>query len=453
MSAAEFWMYVSICLCVLGVLLSARAIRQRKKWYKALYVDTLTGHCSHKKFCIDAQQWLDTDRKESKALIAFDIDNFKLINMIFGHQTGNYVLREVSRVLEKSIQERGIFARKYGDLFSIMIRYDSIADIQALCEMIVADIAQIPIRHRQIYRITVSMGIYLIKMGERNLDDMQNYAILTRQSIKNKYNTYYDFYHSQMKDAMLENKKLLDNISMALQHHEFQAYYQPQYDAKTQKLIGAEALIRWNNSDGTITMPGYFIPIAEVSGVIKYIDEYMFEEVCRQQHQWKKAGYTTLPISVNVSRHSLYDKEFIQTYLGMLKKYNLTSTDISIEITEGTLFNAIEISEKLVNELRSLGFRVLIDDFGMGYSSISMIKRFKASSLKIDKSFIDDMGKEGKAMTTYIIDIAKLMKMRTIAEGVETKEQYEFLRDHDCDVIQGFYFAKPIPASEFEAML
>lgn len=448
----EFWTYGSGVLFAASLVLFAQTIWQRKKWHKALYVDELTGQCSHEKFCIEAQKWLDNN-PNPKALIALDLDNFKLINIAFGHRAGDVVLREVSSILKKHLRHKGIFARKYGDLFAIMVQYDSVDELKSLCETISLDIAQIHIRHRHVFRITPSMGIYLIKKGETNLANMQNYAVLTRRSIKKQYNVYYRFYDPAMTANIVKNKRLIDKISMALQNHEFKPYYQPQYDAKTKKLIGAEALIRWEQADGSIVMPGKFIPLSEIVGIIMYIDDYMFDDVCRQQHQWKKAGYQTLPISVNVSRHSLYGKEFIPKYVDILKKYKLSCKDIPIEITEGTLLNAVEISEKLVSDLRNLGFSVLIDDFGMGYSSISMVKRFKASALKIDKSFVDDMSKEGKMMMTYIIDIAKLMHMQTVAEGVETKEQYEFLRDSGCDIIQGFYFAKPMSAQKFEKLL
>lgn len=452
MDIMEFLMYGSGVLFAASLILCARNLWQRKEWHKALYVDELTGQYSHKKFCVEAQKWL-YNNPNPKALIAFDLDNFKLINIAFGHRAGDMVLREVTAILKKHLRSRGIFARKYGDLFAIMVQYETIDELKELCEAIAMDISQIHVRHRHVFRITSSMGIYLIKKGETNLESMQNYAVLTRRSIKKRYNIYYRFYDPAMTANIVKNKHLIDKISIALQNHEFRPYYQPQYDAKTKQLIGAEALIRWEQPDGSLVMPGKFIPLSEIVGVIMYIDDYMFEDVCRQQHQWKKAGYHTLPISVNVSRHRLYGKEFIQKYVDILKKYRLECEDIPIEITEGTLFNAVEISEKLVSDLRNLGFSVLIDDFGMGYSSISMVKRFKASALKIDKSFVDDMSDEGKMMTTYIIDIAKLMHMQTVAEGVETKEQYEFLRDRGCDIIQGFYFAKPMPAQEFEKLL
>lgn len=452
MDIMEFLMYGSGVLFAASLILCAGTLWQRKKWHKALYVDELTGEYSHKRFCMEAQKWLDSS-SNPKALIAFDLDGFKLINIAFGHRAGDVVLREVTSILKKHLHNKGIFARKYGDLFALMVQYETVDELKSLCEAIALDIMQIHIRHRQVFRITCSMGIYLVKPGETNLENMQNYAVLTRRSIKKQYNVYYRFYDPAMPANIVKNKHLMDKISLALQNHEFKPYYQPQYDAKTKKLIGAEALIRWEQPDGSIVMPGKFIPLSEIVGVIMYIDDYMFEDVCRQQHQWKKAGYHTLPISVNVSRHRLYGKEFIQKYVDILKKYRLECEDIPIEITEGTLFNAVEISEKLVSDLRNLGFSVLIDDFGMGYSSISMVKRFKASALKIDKSFVDDMSDEGKMMTTYIIDIAKLMHMQTVAEGVETKEQYEFLRDRGCDIIQGFYFAKPMPAQEFEKLL
>ena len=185
----EFWMYGSGVLFAASIVLWARTIWQRKKWHKALYVDELTGQYSHKRFCIEAQKWLNNN-PNPKALIAFDLDNFKLINIAFGHRAGDIVLREVTGILKKHLRNKGIFARTYGDLFAIMVQYETIDDLKELCEAIAMDIAQIHIRHRQVFRITSSMGIYLIKKGETNLENMQNYAVLTRRSIKKKYNKY-----------------------------------------------------------------------------------------------------------------------------------------------------------------------------------------------------------------------------------------------------------------------
>ena len=179
----------------------------------------------------------------------------------------------------------------------------------------------------------------------------------------------------------------------------------------------------------------------------------MFEAVCKQQCIWKTKGLKILPISVNLSRNKLYNANFIDEYMSILSKYKLEPKDIQFEITEGTLYTEEKIGEKIIMTLKNLGFDILIDDFGVGYSSISMIRDINATEMKIDKSFIDDTSERGKALTNYVIKIAEVIGMKTVAEGVETKEQYEFLLKHNCDIIQGYYFAKPMPAKEYEKFL
>lgn len=428
---------------------------QQKKLKNVLYTDSLTKGYSYERFHQEADEWLRcTDAK--KAIIALDIDNFKLINTLFGYKKGNDILIEIWKILDRNLQGRGIVARKYADLFSIMIRYDSVQDLDDFCRRAADHITSLRIADRKSFRIIPSMGIYIV--GEHggedeNLDLIQNYAIMARRTIKEKYDKYYAFYKDYMKQEILHKKSVVDDIGEALSLGEFKPYFQPQYDAKTKELIGAEALIRWIKPDGSIVAPFKFIPIAEEMGVIVDIDDYMFNMVCSYQHYWQIQGKKIVPISVNVSRNRLYMPGFIRDYKAVLARYGLDAKCIQLEITEGTLFAELQIGEQLVRDIREAGFDVPIDDFGMGYSSISMVKEINASKLKIDKSFIDDMSDKGRQMIRYVIKIAKTMNMATVAEGVETKEQYEFLRDNSCGSIQGYYFAKPMPSEDFEKLL
>ena len=252
---------------------------------------------------------------------------------------------------------------------------------------------------------------------------------------------------------IIEKKNMTDSIYQALENKSFIPYFQPKFDAKTKKIVGAEALIRWQKEDGSFVSPAKFIPIVEEVMIIAEIDKYMFEAVCKQQYIWKTKGLKILPISVNLSRNKLYNANFIDEYMSILSKYKLEPKDIQFEITEGTLYTEEKIGEKIIMTLKNLGFDILIDDFGVGYSSISMIRDINATEMKIDKSFIDDTSEKGKALINYVIKIAKVIDMKTVAEGVETKEQYEFLLKHNCDIIQGYYFAKPMPAKEYEKFL
>ena len=427
---------------------------QQKKLKDIIYIDDLTKGYSYERFHREADEWLKRS-DEKKALIALDVDNFKLINTMFGYQKGNEILIEIWKILDHDLQGRGIVARKYADLFSIMVGYDSVRDLDDFCRRAAEHITALRIADRKSFRIIPSMGVYIVGSGKEDLDlDLiQNNAIMARRTIKNQYDKYYVFYKTAMKQEILYKKSVIDDIGEALNMGEFKPYFQPQYDAKTKEMVGAEALIRWIKPDGSIVAPFKFIPIAEEMGVIVDIDDYMFNMVCSYQHYWQKQGRKTVPISVNVSRNRLYMPGFIQDYKAVLSRYGLDTKCIQLEITEGTLFAELKIGEQLVRDIREAGFDVLIDDFGMGYSSISMVKDINASKLKIDKSFIDDMSDKGRQMIRYVIKIANTMNMRTVAEGVETKEQYEFLRDNNCDSIQGYYFAKPMPSEEFEKLL
>lgn len=443
---------LSVALFIIMMNIIFNEKRKKRLLENITYVDKVTGGYSYEKFLLEYKKKQKNNNRK-KAFIILDIDNFKLINDIFGYNIGNMVLKDVWKIIYDNLKQNGIFARKYADKYSIMIFFDKEEEIIEFVDKVIKDIEQVNIIKREKFRIVPSIGIYILENNDEKIDQIENYAIMASRTIKNRYDVYYSFYYNELKSIIIEKKNMTDSIYQALENKSFIPYFQPKFDAKTKKIVGAEALIRWQKEDGSFVSPAKFIPIAEEVGIIAEIDKYMFEAVCKQQCIWKTKGLKILPISVNLSRNKLYNANFIDEYMSILSKYKLEPKDIQFEITEGTLYTEEKIGEKIIMTLKNLGFDILIDDFGVGYSSISMIRDINATEMKIDKSFIDDTSEKGKALTNYVIKIAEVIGMKTVAEGVETKEQYEFLLKHNCDIIQGYYFAKPMPAKEYEKFL
>lgn len=443
---------LSVALFIIMMNIIFNEKRKKRLLENITYVDKVTGGYSYEKFLLEYKKKQKNNNRK-KAFIILDIDNFKLINDIFGYNIGNMVLKDVWKIIYDNLKQNGIFARKYADKYSIMIFFDKEEEIIEFVNKVIKDIEQVNIIKREKFRIVPSIGIYILENNDEKIDQIENYAIMASRTIKNRYDVYYSFYYNKLKSIIIEKKNMTDSIYQALENKSFIPYFQPKFDAKTKKIVGAEALIRWQKEDGSFVSPAKFIPIAEEVRIIAEIDKYMFEAVCKQQCIWKTKGLKILPISVNLSRNKLYNANFIDEYMSILSKYKLEPKDIQFEITEGTLYTEEKIGEKIIMTLKNLGFDILIDDFGVGYSSISMIRDINATEMKIDKSFIDDTSERGKALTNYVIKIAEVIGMKTVAEGVETKEQYEFLLKHNCDIIQGYYFAKPMPAKEYEKFL
>lgn len=243
-------------------------------------------------------------------------------------------------------------------------------------------------------------------------------------------------------------------VKASLNEGEFIAYYQPKYSTKEQKLIGAEALVRWRRSDGIIVPPYQFVPLFERNGFINKVDRYMFELVCRQQMRWLKQGLIPVPISVNMSRMCLYDPHIVDEYIGVLNGSGLSAAYIKLELTESAFFENISIMNNVIEALHKVGIKVLMDDFGTGYSSMMMLKNVAIDVLKLDKSFVDDIGDDrSEKIISNIIYLAHSLQIEVTAEGVETAAQFEFLKSVGCDYIQGYYFGKPQPAEDFAALL
>ena len=302
--------------------------------------------------------------------------------------------------------------------------------------------------------IVPALGIFQIRDKGLTLDFCLDCAGIARKSRKGQFAVHYAFYDERVKEQIYRDKRIEAEMKGALENGEFQAYYQPQYDAESRRIVGAEALVRWARPDGGLVPPGEFIPLFEKNGFISELDRYMFRQVCEQQKEWEERGYEVVPVSVNVSRKLLYDLNFVEKYNLILTETAVDVRNVEIEITESVFFDNQPRLLDAIRHLHQSGYRILLDDFGTGYSSMAMLNDMSFDTLKIDKSFVDNIGDErGNKIVDGIIRLADSLELSTIAEGVETREQYEYLKARGCDVIQGYYFGRPMTAESFGMLL
>lgn len=423
---------------------------------KILYEDNVTHKMSYEKFIQDATTILKRLKKNEKAALLFlDIDQFKLINDIFGYEQGNQTIVFISDMIEKNTNEREISARISADQFIALLIYQEHDELEERVKKIRKSISsKIVQTHQENYSLKSVVGIYEIKDINENIRFMQNCATIAHTQAKKRRDIDYLFYDDDMRSHLLSNKKLEDKMKEAINNNVFVVYYQPKYDAKSKTPNGAEALIRWIEKDGKFHAPNEFIHLAEVNGLIKSLDEIVFSNVCQDIRELLDKKKMVLPVSVNVSRKTLYDSAFIEKYQSYMEKYKIPVKLIKLEITENLLIEDKVKMRNTIEQLQKIGFKILMDDFGTGYSSLQMLKDIPIDILKLDKSFVDDYSDgKGSKILEATVNLAQAMEIDTVAEGVETETQYEYLRDLDCDSIQGYYFSKPVDRNTYIKLL
>ena len=417
---------------------------KRKKIDEMLNLDPITNGNSYKKFNEELRKIYN---KETKVIyMSIDLDNFKVVNTVLGRECGDKVLKRIYEILKFHIGDNGCYCRKDADEFLVYYKYENNEDVEHVVDSICESIRHIILPQNHI--LIPSIGICYMNDENISIENLEVNAITAKKRAKNKINEFYSYFEDSNLYELIDNKSILDDMNKALMNNEFRLVYQPKFDAKTKKVVGAEALIRWTKSDNTTVYPNEFIPVAEKTGFITFIDNYVFKSVCENQSKWLNYGYNIVPISVNISREKLKDEAFIYEYLKIIGNYGLSKEYVELEITEGDTYSYGNVKSNIVDKIKEVGFKVLIDDFGVGYSSLTMLKDIGADVLKLDRSFVIDESSKGKSMLKHIIKIAKIFDYKVVAEGVETKEQYDFLKE-DCDEIQGYYFSKPLEEKEF----
>ena len=434
-------------LVTIYILLSN--IKKKEKLYKLAYIDPITGLGNYNDFLRRIEEKIEDD--SNKMIIILDIDKFKTFNKKYGHIKGNELLKRVGEETKKIVRKTDIVCRLGNDVFGIFL--DGEVDVKKITNRLNKNITKIQIEDKW-YNIHISIGIYVYHSKEKDIQGIIDKAIIAHDSVKGKYNEKYGVYTDKFEQQLSRESEIENMMEDAIKNKEFEVYYQPQISTKTQKIEGAEALVRWNK-DGKVISPGEFIPIFEKNGFIINLDKYIFEKACENIREMKKEFKEIPKISVNISKESLVNNNFLIEYEEIMKKYNVMSEEIEFEITERTtVSNDIDI-QNVLNEIKKKGFCIAIDDFGTGYSSLNMLETLPIDTLKIDKSFIDKINikEDNTSLIEAIMFISQKLHLKTVAEGVETIEQVNYLKKWNCDLIQGYVYSKPLRFEELKERL
>lgn len=413
--------------------------------------DTLTGAPNFERFTEEVSRLLLWDNGHNHAIIVFDIERLKVINDLYGIRMGDLALMHLANILQDMVTAPNVYCRMHSDVFCICITYENKGDIIRFIERLKKRIEN----HQFSFDIKTSYGVYL--PDENNsvaVNIMCDRAALAKKSIKDNVMQFCAFYDEEYRTEIMKNSEIEAEMEQALAEHQFIMYLQPKFSLETGEIVGAEVLTRWKHPKKGMIQPNDFIPLFERNGFIIKLDEYMWEEACKAIHSWKLEGRREFPISVNVSRYHIYNRNIEQVLNRLLERYDLTPGALSLEITETMFFDNQSELYFLLNHLQEMGFRLEVDDFGSGYSSLNMLRNVPVDVLKIDKGFLDDTlnSEKGKIVIRHTIAMAKALQLQIIAEGVETEEHVQFLKNSQCDIAQGFYFAKPMSLEEFNKL-
>jgi len=398
---------------------------------------------------------------QNVAILALDLDNFQMINDGVGHEVGDNMLREVAQRLTRTVSSMGAtVARLSGDEFVVIFDTNNLVkEVSEMAQLMLDNISeQMTLSNHEVV-ITASIGISVYPSDGQDASVLLKNANTALARAKAAGKNTYQFFTTEMNKVALERLILENQLRKALTHNQLCLYYQPQIDSNTGHFVGMEALLRWQHPKLGLLSPVKFVPVAEEMGLIIPIGEWVLRTACQQNKAWQRAGFPPLRVSVNVSGRQIYPANLLQTVKDALTDSGLNPNYLELELTESMLISE-EDNQKdsilaVLNELKAMGVLIAIDDFGTGYSSLSYLKRFPVNTLKIDRSFIRDIGKneDDAAITSAIIAMAHSLRLTVVAEGVENLEQLTFLQGQQCEIIQGYFFSPPISVEDMTQML
>lgn len=415
-------------------------------------IDGLTGVYSKESFYREARKLIDLNQDIRFAILELDINRLTMINELMGIAEGDKLLGYLGSVLSEIFEheQNSIYGRIHADLFVVCCPYDEFR-MQQYISLIEEAIKE----YRISFEILLTFGIYLCEERELNISIMCDRANMALKSVKGNYMQHCAFYDSAMHDKMLQEQKITQTMGKALKNREFIVYYQPKHSLDDEGIIGAEALVRWNSPESGLISPGVFIPVFEENGFIMKLDYYVWEETCKFIRRRLDEGKKVLPVSVNVSRVNIYNPQLCTILDKLVRKYHFSHELLDLEVTESAYTENAQLMIQTIKELQRIGFRMEMDDFGSGYSSLNMLKDVPVDVLKIDLNFLAGKtnSEKGTSIMAAIVRMAKWLGIPAIVEGVETKEQINFLRSIGCTMAQGFFYAKPMPVDQFEAYM
>jgi diguanylate cyclase (GGDEF)-like protein/PAS domain S-box-containing protein len=434
-----------------------RKIAEERVEYLAYY-DALTG-LPNRAFLKDRLEDAVAgflQRNEKFALLHLDLDRFKIINDSLGHTLGDFLLKDVAERLSGCTRKQDTVARFGGDGFLILLSdIENVKDVTAAAEKVVNEMARdFPVKSHSL-SATCSLGVSVCPEHGIDSETLLKNADAAMYSAKANGGNCFKFFVEDLNIQASEQLMLENGLRGALERDEFFLVYQPQMDLASGEITGLEALIRWQHPELGLVPPDKFIRVAEASGLILPIGEWVLRTACTQAQQWQEAGLLAIPVAVNVSAVQFRQSGFCELIKTVLAETRLPAQFLELELTESLLLSNADMMFSVLQELREMGLKLAIDDFGTGYSSLSYLKKFRVNKLKIDRSFIREVATDSDdaAITTAIINMAKSLKLKVIAEGVENEAQMSFLREHHCDEIQGYYFSKPVRATEISVKL
>ena len=419
------------------------------KTTKVIYTDMVTGGNNWLYFVKKGNQLLKKKSAASDyAVIYFKMRKYRSFCTCFGVREGEVLIERLYTALKKYVNRNEVMAYKQNSEFGLLLAYTNEQQLCARIEgMFSALDAVLP--RMKLYFVA---GVYKVQRQDRDIEQLFNHAVLACDMLGEEAENRIVFFDVEMNKRRLWERKVEDDMDAALVRHEFQVYLQPKISTAQEVLSGAEALVRWIHPQEGFIPPNKFIPIFERNGFILKLDDYMLEEISKQQALWIRQGRKVVPISVNVSRAHFAKEDLAEHICSIVDKYHVPHNVIELELTESAFFDDKEVLLQTVKKLRDAGFVVSMDDFGAGYSSLNSLKELQLDVLKLDADFFRgaEAADRGMLIVSEVIDLAKKLNMKIVAEGIETKEQVEFLTEQECDLIQGYFFAKPMPISEFE---
>lgn len=412
--------------------------------------DSLTGLYSKEFFYRRVKETLEQNPGKEYDILCSDVENFKLVNDIFGVPAGDRLLGSIAAIYTKLVGEKGICGRLHADQFACLMerRYDYADAFFVQADMELG-------RTSNMRNTVMKWGIYAVEDRTLAVEQMCDRALLAARNIKGQYGKHYSRYDDELRNKMLHEQAITDIMEEALSEDQFVIYLQPKYSISEDRLAGAEALVRWEHPEWGFQSPAAFIPLFERNGFITKLDQYVWKKTCAVMQEWDRKGYPQIPVSVNVSRADVYQVDLAEVLMETVRRYGIAPSRLHLEITESAYTEDPEQIIDTVRHLRKLGFIIEMDDFGSGYSSLNMLNQLPLDILKLDMKFIQSETAKpiDKGILGFIMGLARWMKLSVVAEGVETREQLERLREIGCDFVQGYYFARPMPCTDFEALL
>lgn len=415
--------------------------------YRATH-DSLTGLFNRDYFYEQVLNILKKNPNQEYYMVCINIKDFKLINNLYGFKKGNDILIRFAEGMKESLPDGTVCGRMESDHFAFCISKNLFQE-----ELVLSSVSQLGhIIESSDYQIHIHAGVYRIQKEDHDVSLMCDRANMAIDTVKNNYECTIAYYDKQLMEHVMHGKQLVGEFESALNDKQFLMFLQPQV-ATDGTMLGAEALVRWKHPEKGMISPGLFIEVFENAGLIHYLDQYIWDLAAQKLQEWKKTGRENLYISVNISTKDFYYLDIYKTFTKLVEKYDISPEKLKLEITETALMIDQDKQLILLDKLQKYGFHIEIDDFGSGYSSLNMLKDIRADVLKIDMGFLRETQNHdrSKIILGMVVNLAKQLHMEVITEGVENKEQVDYLTEAGCDIFQGYYFEKPIEVSEFES--